>query len=76
MEADLAAHEDPEEAAYAARFRLVHEWRKFLFTDPGLPPELLPHDWPGQRASAYFQAEGERLRPAADTFVGRTLQTS
>jgi phenylacetic acid degradation operon negative regulatory protein len=76
VEADLAAHDDPEEAAYAARFRLVHEWRKFLFTDPGLPPELLPPDWPGHRASAYFQAEGERLRPAADLFVGRTLQTS
>jgi phenylacetic acid degradation operon negative regulatory protein len=76
VETDLAAHDDPEEAAYAARFRLVHEWRKFLFTDPGLPPQLLPPDWPGHRASAYFQAEGERLRPAADTFVGRTLHTS
>jgi phenylacetic acid degradation operon negative regulatory protein len=76
VEADLSAHDDPEEAAYAARFRLVHEWRKFLFTDPGLPTELLPRDWPGHRASEFFQAEGERLRPAADTFVGRTLQTS
>ena len=26
---------------FAARFHLVHEWRKFLFTDPGLPAELL-----------------------------------
>ena len=23
---------------FAARFHLVHEWRKFLFTDPGCPP--------------------------------------
>lgn len=76
VEADLAAHDDPEEAAYAARFRLVHERRKFLFSDPGLPTELLPGDWPGHRASVYFQAESERLRPAADTFVGRTLQPS
>ncbi|WP_310529310.1 PaaX family transcriptional regulator C-terminal domain-containing protein [Nocardioides sp.] len=76
VEADLAAHDDPEEAAYAARFRLVHEWRKFLFTDPGLPPELLPRDWPGHRANAYFQVESERLRPDATTFVARTLQTS
>jgi phenylacetic acid degradation operon negative regulatory protein len=76
MAADLAAHADPEEAAYAARFRLVHEWRKFLFTDPGLPSELLPRDWPGHRASAFFQVEGERLRPAASTFVARTLQAS
>ncbi|PUA79434.1 PaaX family transcriptional regulator C-terminal domain-containing protein [Nocardioides currus] len=73
---DLAAHDDPEEAAYAARFRLVHEWRKFLFTDPGLPAELLPSDWPGHRAGEFFQAEGERLRPAAATFVARTLHAS
>ncbi|WP_036490187.1 PaaX family transcriptional regulator [Nocardioides sp. CF8] len=76
MAADLAAHADPDEAAYAARFRLVHEWRKFLFTDPGLPSELLPTDWPGHRATAFFQVEGERLRPAASTFVARTLKTS
>ena len=31
-----------DEAAFAARFQLVHEWRKFLFADPGLPAELLP----------------------------------
>lgn len=74
VESDLAAHDDPAEAAYAARFRLVHEWRKFLFTDPGLPAELLPGDWSGHRASAYFQAEGERLRPGATSFVTRTLQ--
>ena len=28
---------DEDESAFAARFRLVHEWRKFLFDDPGLP---------------------------------------
>ena len=33
-------------------------------------------DWPGHRASVYFQAESERLRPKADSFVGRTLQAS
>ena len=76
VETDLANHADPEEAAYAARFRLVHDWRKFLFTDPGLPTELLPHDWPGHRANAFFQVEAERLRPAASTFVARTLLTS
>ncbi len=76
LAADLRSHDDPEEAAYAARFRLVHEWRKFLFADPGLPAELLPGDWPGHRASAFFQAEGERLRPAASAFVARILVTA
>ncbi len=69
----LAAHDDPDEAAFAARFHLVHEWRKFLFTDPGLPESLLPPDWPGRGASAYFAEEAGRLRAGADRFVTRTL---
>ncbi len=62
-----------DEAAFATRCQLVHEWRKFLFTDPGLPPELLPVGWPGERAAAYFTAEAERLRPAASRHVDRCL---
>ncbi len=69
----LALHADPDEAAFAARFHLVHEWRKFLFTDPGLPGELLPPDWPGLRAARFFAEAAERLRPAADRFVARAL---
>jgi ring-1,2-phenylacetyl-CoA epoxidase subunit PaaA len=40
--------------AFAARIRLVHHWRKFLFLDPGLPDELLPADWLGDRAAETF----------------------
>ncbi|WP_435745964.1 PaaX family transcriptional regulator [Nocardioides sp. SYSU DS0663] len=69
----LAAHEDPDEAAFAARFHLVHEWRKFLFADPGLPAEVLPADWPRDAAADLFAAESERLRPGADRFVARCL---
>lgn len=64
---------DPDEADFAARFHLVHEWRKFLFSDPGLPPALLPADWPGPAAAAAFAAHAERLRPGADRFVARCL---
>ena len=63
---------DPE-AAFAARSRLLHEWRKFLFRDPGLPLELLPEDWPGADAAAYFDAESARLLPAATKFVDSCL---
>jgi phenylacetic acid degradation operon negative regulatory protein len=63
---------DPE-AAFAARSRLLHEWRKFLFRDPGLPIELLPDDWPGADAAAYFDAESARLLPAATKFVDSCL---
>ena len=64
------AHADEDELAFAARFRLVHEWRKFLFDDPGLPAELLPEGWPGVEAAALFTREADRLKPAADRFVG------
>jgi phenylacetic acid degradation operon negative regulatory protein len=65
---------DEDEAAFAARFRLVHEWRKFLFDDPGLPAELLPRDWPGVPAAELFTSEAERLKPASDRFVARCLR--
>jgi len=63
-----------DERDFAVRFRLVHEWRKFLFTDPGLPAELLPADWPGHVAAEFFAAEASRLLPAASRFVDRCLR--
>jgi phenylacetic acid degradation operon negative regulatory protein len=69
----LSAHEDQDEAAFAARFHLVHEWRKFLFADPGLPEVLLPADWPGRGAAELFAGEASRLKPGADRFVARCL---
>jgi len=70
---DEPPHADEDEKAFASRFRLVHEWRKFLFDDPGLPAELLPADWPGTPAAQLFTSEAARLKPAADRFVGRCL---
>ena len=51
----------------------MHEWRKFLFADPGLPAELLPEDWPGHTAAERFAREASRLKPGADRFVARCL---
>ena len=75
VEQHLGAHEDADEAAFAARFHLVHEWRKFLFSDPGLPEALLPRDWPGRAAAELFASEAVRLKPGADRFVARCLGT-
>lgn len=62
----------PEEA-YAVRAALVHRWRKFLFLDPALPTEVLPSDWPGQRARDLFlEVAGDLLGPAR-IFVAETL---
>ncbi len=58
-----------DEEVFAMRSELVHEWRKFLFVDPGLPAELLPARWPGKDAALLFHAEAERLLPAAARFV-------
>jgi phenylacetic acid degradation operon negative regulatory protein len=64
----------PDETVFALRSALVHEWRKFLFTDPGLPSELLPRHWPGQQAAEFFRGESARLLPAAARFVDCCLR--
>jgi len=69
----LAGHADEDEAAFAARFHLVHEWRKFLFADPGLPEEMLPDDWPGRDAADLFTAEAAKLKPGSDRYLARCL---
>ena len=73
VEQHLRAHDDEDEAAFAARFHLVHEWRKFLFADPGLPDALLPRDWPGHEAAAFFAQQASRLKPGTDRFVAQCL---
>jgi phenylacetic acid degradation operon negative regulatory protein len=65
----------PDEQVFGVRSRLVHEWRKFLFTDPGLPRELLPDSWPGDDAAAYFDAQAARLLPASNRYVDMCLSS-
>jgi phenylacetic acid degradation operon negative regulatory protein len=62
-----------DENSFAVRSTLVHEWRKFLFTDPGLPRVLLPEHWPGDAAAEFFDTEAARLLPASARFVDRCL---
>ena len=58
----------PDNLAFVERTRLVHEYRKFLFDDPGLPAELLPADWPGAAAARLFRDLYRLLAPGADRF--------
>jgi phenylacetic acid degradation operon negative regulatory protein len=58
-----------DEEAFRVRSRLVHEWRKFLFRDPSLPHELLPPNWPGDVAAAFFDQQADRLAAGASRFV-------
>ena len=44
-----------DEEALVERLWLVHDYRKFVYLDPGLPSELLPAHWPGTAAAALFR---------------------
>jgi phenylacetic acid degradation operon negative regulatory protein len=48
-----------------AQTLLVHEWRRFPFLDPQLPPELLPASWIGATAAQLFQARHAEWRDGA-----------
>lgn len=64
---------DGDRGAFVVRSELVHSWRKFLFSDPGLPRVLLPADWSGHRAAAFFDDHATRLLPAASRFIDHHL---
>ncbi|MGH3367391.1 MAG: PaaX family transcriptional regulator [Nocardioidaceae bacterium] len=72
--AEQAGDNPSDERSFAIRSQLVHEWRKFLFSDPGLPRELLPAHWPGFVAAGLFDREARRLLPGARRFVGTCLE--
>jgi phenylacetic acid degradation operon negative regulatory protein len=72
--ATSAGDRPDDELAFVVRSQLVHEWRKFLFRDPGLPRALLPAGWPGEGAAKFFDAETERLLPGASRFVDACLR--
>jgi len=70
-----AGPDAPDPEVFALRSALVHEWRKFLFTDPGFPAALLPPHWPGHEAARVFRTESARLLPGASRFVDCCLRT-
>lgn len=43
-----------DQECFLKRTIIVHEYRKFLFKDPGFPRDLLPDDWPGLKAREIF----------------------
>lgn len=57
------------EACFVERISLVHDYRKFLFVDPGLPAELLPEGWRGHDARRLFRRYYDRLAPAARSYM-------
>ncbi|HGY10139.1 MAG TPA: PaaX family transcriptional regulator [Oceanithermus profundus] len=57
------------EEAFVELVRLVHEMRKVLFFDPGLPPELAPEGFCGREVLERFASERRRLRRAAEPLL-------
>ncbi len=51
--------------ALVAQVRLVQEWRRFPLLDPGLPRELLPPRWSGNRAAEVFRERHAAWAPRA-----------
>jgi phenylacetic acid degradation operon negative regulatory protein len=62
--------------ALSERMRLIHDYRRFPFRDPDLPPELLPPGWHGRQAHEVFLAAHGLLRAAAEQAVDDVLADS
>lgn len=50
---------------FAAYVQLIDRWRVLPYTDPGLPPSMLPADWPGRRSFDEFARRSAQLRAPA-----------
>ncbi|AZM91747.1 MULTISPECIES: PaaX family transcriptional regulator C-terminal domain-containing protein [unclassified Streptomyces] len=57
------------EAAYRDYLAALDTWRRLPYADPGLPRELLPDNWPGDRSAAVFAELHTRLRDLGARFV-------
>jgi len=55
--------------AFAGYVRVLTDWRRLPYLDPGLPAELLPDGWVGIRAAEEFFALRELLSGPARTHV-------
>jgi phenylacetic acid degradation operon negative regulatory protein len=60
-------------AALVERMNLIHDYRRFPFRDPDLPPELLPAGWSGRRAHEVFLEAHGLLRGPAEAYVDALL---
>ncbi|RII17754.1 Transcriptional repressor PaaX [Streptomyces sp. YIM 130001] len=59
----------PAEDAYRDYLLALDSWRHLPYADPGLPPELLPVDWPGTHSAEVFAELHERLYEAGAAFA-------
>jgi len=63
------AGEPPGREAFAGYVRVLTDWRRLPYLDPGLPAELLPEAWAGIRAAEVFFTLRSRLEEPARRYV-------
>ena len=61
------------EQAFTDYVRLLTDWRRLPYADPGLPLTLLPADWNGVRAADLFVELSERLAGPAHEHARRLV---
>ncbi len=59
----------------AATIELVHAWRRFPWTDPDLPRQLLPPQWSGAKAADLFRRRHAQWSDAAQAEWRREAST-
>ncbi|MBW8739133.1 MAG: PaaX family transcriptional regulator [Streptomyces turgidiscabies] len=62
-----------ERLAFVDYVRLLTDWRRLPYLDPGLPLELLPQDWIGIHAADVFFSLKDRLEETARHYGARTI---
>lgn len=55
--------------AMAARTLLVHDWRRAVLHDPGLPAELQPDGWPGEMARTLVRSIYTKLAATSESWL-------
>ncbi|MFI5754787.1 PaaX family transcriptional regulator C-terminal domain-containing protein [Streptomyces sp. NPDC051569] len=73
---DGAPEEGAPEDAYRDYLLALDSWRRLPYADPGLPAELLPEGWPGDRSAEVFFRLHARLRDAGGAFVRAPLSAA
>lgn len=68
--AGFAEVEPTGSTAFAAWIRALDEWRVIPYLDPGLPPGVLPADWPGFASVSRFGQLMSRFADAGRGFAG------
>ena len=55
--------------AITARVLMIHEYRRIVLRDPGLPAAILPDDWPGTAARQLCASLYRQLAPASERWL-------